>query len=214
MLGACGGSTKPPAGSVAVTLSRPLPRVTVRDHIVQIKGIAPGAPAGARATLESEAPEAHWSTLASTAVRSSHFTIIWLPTKNEKATMRVSVSSGGRLLASSASGRVAVGTGPEPCQALASPVVVKKGEGALVGGVYISEAGMLGCEQHAYVLTATNAAGAVVATQHVPARQYYALVLRAGTYTLAASVCGAKTVAPVKLLAGKAHREDLICKRR
>lgn len=151
--------------------------------------------------------------MLSDPVENGGFELSWTPQSNEKVHMRVSVTSGGEVLGSSTTQLVAVETGPAPCIHAPAVIHAPAGDGAIIGGLYIAAPGVLECETAPYTLTATMANGAVAATQHVAARQSFVLLLPPGTYTLAASVCGGKTVRPVTLLAHSARHEDLVCAR-
>jgi hypothetical protein len=198
----------------SIVLRTPLPNIVRIAQRVTITGRVATRPLGARVALEAQRTSA-WSIVAGSDLpRSGAFSLLWQVQKSTglgPLKLRVVVTRRGRLLVSTPVGQSFVGSALVYCKPAVPPASsVPAGDGWIVGGVYgVGGAfpGIFACLSTPYMVTATNASGAVVASQTVPALHSYTLVVPAGTYTLASGGCrGNATV-----VAGRQTKADTHC---
>lgn len=201
------------AGGISIRITKPLPAVIRVNQFVTVAGTVPGAPRGSQIALELKR-SAGWSSAASERVgKPGPFKLGWRVTGRPyvEATYRVLVSRNRTVLAATPPKNVAIGPAAVYCKPPVPPAVnIPVGDGWIVGGLYGEGGpfpGIYACSSQPYTVTATNRAGAVVASQHVAALHSYTLVVPAGKYTLASDGChGTATVT-----AGKQTKANTYC---
>jgi hypothetical protein len=202
------------ATTAPIRLRGSLPGVVRIAQRVTVTGRVREPSRGARVELELERT-VRWRVVASTGVPANGgFSLRWkVQTRIEigPVKLRLILQARGRPVTSTAPVQSAVGSAAVYCRPPVPPAVnLPAGDGWIGGGVYTQGGpfpGIYACASAAYTITATNAGGAVVASQTFPALRSYTLVLPAGSYMLASGACrGMATVT-----AGRETKADTDC---
>ncbi len=201
ILTAAFGAAAAHAGSrPAIRESTPIPGVIRQKTGLTVTGRVTGAPRRTSVALELERlGTKSWSIAAKTTDgRHGAFTLRWrVPASYDAGPVRIrfaALARTGTVLASTKPVQSAIGPAYVPCSPPVPPMVeIPAGDGWIVGGAYgIGGAfpGIDACIQQQYVVTATNSAGQVAATETVQGGHSYTLApLPAGSYTLQAGAC-------------------------
>lgn len=196
-----------------IKLREPLPEVVRIAQRVTVSGRVRHPSRGAQVGLELERT-VHWRLVASTGLRGSGaFSLRWRVSKIAPGPvqLRLALSSPGRPPITTAPVQSAIGPAAVYCKPPVPPAVnIPPGYGWITGGVYGQGGpfpGIFACSSSPYTVTAANSAGAVAASETVPALSSYTLVVPAGSYMLQSGDCrGTATV-----LAGRGTKADTDC---
>jgi hypothetical protein len=203
---------------IAIVL-RQLPAVVRAGDVMTVRGSVRNAARGTVATLQVAPlglrPGDRWRVVARARLTpGGAFALRWRVAGRgfEGIAIRVTAIRRGRTLASTATLMVLVAPAPVYCAAPVAPAVnIPVGDGWVVGGLYIEGGpapGVYECNPVSYTVTATNAAGAAVASERVAGGHSYTLVLPAGAYALRAMPCGFGTAT---ITAGEQTKADMVC---
>jgi len=192
-----------------VSLAHALPTGVAGGATVVVSGRVHDSPQGAVIVLEQRSG-AGWRVIVRGRVVKAAFVMRWRPSSAGLVSVRAAVRLHGRDVAATRPGRVLVGQRPVYCGAPVPPAQLPAGDGWVGGGLY-DDGGpyppIHQCVGNAYTITVTDEAGNVVATQQVAAGQSYAIVLPAGSYTLAGGFCRGKAT----VTAGLETKADTTC---
>jgi len=185
-----------------IVLRKSLPNLVRVAQRVTITGRVRNPSRGDRVALELERT-IHWRVVASTGLRASGaFSLHWQVQKRTATgpvKLRLVLRGRERPPLSTASVQSTVGPAAVYCEPPAPPAVdIPPGDGWISGGVYSQGGpfpGIYACAEKAYTVSATDAAGTVIASETFPALRSYTLVVPAGSYTLTSGACrGSATV--------------------
>lgn len=194
------------APSITVTL----PGSGTAGTAIILRGRVSHAPSNSTMDLESRVPGGRWTVPAGGGILHGRFKIIWRPSTAGFRTIRVTLVHHARTLASTRPVSILIGAAPVYCAPPKPPGSLPPGDGYIVGGVYDiggPAPGITVCQGQVKTVVVTNATGATVATQSVPAGQSFTFVLPAGDYGLSAGFCrGTATVR-----SGAETRADVDC---
>ncbi len=196
----------------AVVLSAPLPSVVRVNEELSVAGRVRHAPARARAALESM-QAGQWHVLAKVELGArNRFALTWRVTgpAGRQLRLRVAALLRRHVVAATPAHTATVGSAVVYCSPPVPPTSVPPGDGWIVGGLYGEGGAYPGVDQcitYAYTLTVTDAGGTVVATQQVPPKQSYTVVLPTGSYSLRGG-CGSGSAT---VTAGKQTVANMYC---
>jgi hypothetical protein len=200
----------------SIRLAEAFPSLIRIGDTLRVSGRVDHGPHGTAAALEVKRTAA-WSVVSRARLgRGGAFTLRWAVTKATQTgpvSIRVAAVKGRTLLAATRAEQVGIGPAAVACAPPVPPaVMIPAGDGWIEGGL-IDEGGAFpgidSCSTAPYTVSASNASGAVVATQQVAASHSYTLVVPAGTYTLQAGMPGCRGSATV--VAGQQTLANTYC---